>query len=333
MVMGRACTVFAVVALLLVGCRNKGGPPTPTPSESEASTVVAQPPSPVASAAVEPSVSSGTILRIITYNILASPVFIALRRDAIVALLDELDADIVALQEVPSWMVEALTNPASKLARYRHTERDGAPFVPGGQLILSRHPIGETKAAVLPGRQRRTVLIATVEVAGHPITVATSHMESFLEDGPIRAAQLDVIFGMLSAAEHAIFLGDFNFGDGEEPDTAHLDPSYVDLWQATRPDDPGFTWNNDQNPMAGLGAFAGEPNRRLDRVLVRSPRLKPKSIRIIGDEPAGERVLAARERMMIQPAERVPKGHDEPTIAVFPSDHYGLVAELAIAAP
>ncbi|MEQ9324547.1 MAG: endonuclease/exonuclease/phosphatase family protein, partial [Polyangiaceae bacterium] len=256
----RAVLVIALVATLLSGCRNAGdpapastaSPPSdqPTPSEPSAQRGPAPPSS---------SVTSSSTLRIVTYNILASPIFAALRRDAIVALLDDLDADIVALQEVPSWMVDALTNPASQLARYRHTERDGAPFVPGGQLVLARHPITRTAAAVLPGRQRRTVLVATVEVAGHAITVATSHMESFLDDGPTRSEQLDVVFEMLAPAEHGVFLGDFNFGDGEQPETGRLAPRYVDVWRVLHPGDPGFTWNNDQNPMAGIGAFAGEP--------------------------------------------------------------------------
>ena len=227
-------------------------------------------------------------------------------------------------------MVDALTNPASQLARYRHTERDGAPFVPGGQLVLARHPITRTAAAVLPGRQRRTVLVATVEVAGHAITVATSHMESFLDDGPTRSEQLDVVFEMLAPAEHGVFLGDFNFGDGEQPETGRLAPRYVDVWRVLHPGDPGFTWNNDQNPMAGIGAFAGEPNRRLDRVLVRSPLLRPRSIRIIGNTPVGERVLTLRDRAIIEPPDRRTSDSGEPTIAVFPSDHYGLLAELAL---
>lgn len=326
--------LLAIVALLalLVGCRSQPEPPTPTTSASTAPPVASSGSASASSVTRPPRAAEGR-LRIVTYNILATPIFPTLRRAAIVALLDRLDADIVALQEVSSWMVDALTNPASELARYRHTEKDGAPFLPGGQLILSRHPIVDTKAAVLVGNQRRTVLLATIDVKGLPVTVATTHMESFLEDGAIRAQQLDAVFGMLTSADHAIFLGDLNFGDGEQPETAHLDPGYVDVWRAKHSDDPGFTWNNDQNPMARIGAFEGEPNRRLDRILIRSSRLSPAAIRIVGNEPAGDRLLTVRDRMMIQPITRVPSDPDEPTFAIFPSDHYGLMADLAIAAP
>jgi len=322
--------VIAIVLSVLGGCRSHPDPPTTTATAR----ATAAPPVVGKATATSPTpdatTPSRTTVRLLTYNVLATPIFPELRLEAIVALLDEADADIVALQEVPSWMVKALTAPDGKLARYRHTTDDGAPFLPGGQLILARHPIVATRAALLPGKQRRTVLVATVDVAGTSITVATSHMESFLEDGPMRAQQLDVIFPMLAAADHAVFMGDFNFGDGAQPETEHLDAGFTDVWRALHPDAPGFTWRNDENPMAGIGAFVGEPNRRLDRILVRSARLTPKAIRIVGNEPAGQRVLATRERMMIEPPDKRRPDDGEPTIAVFPSDHYGLLAELAV---
>ena len=144
----------------------------------------------------------------------------------------------------------------------------------------------------------------TVELPTGPITVATTHAESFLEDGPTRAQQLEVIFGRLAGSGDALVLGDFNFGDGE-PEEARVPAEYVDLWRALRPDEPGFTWDIERSEMARVGSFPGEPSRRLDRIYLRSQRTRGRSIEIIGDQP-------------VHPGRR----------ELFPSDHFGLAATL-----
>jgi endonuclease/exonuclease/phosphatase family metal-dependent hydrolase len=267
-------------------------------------------------------------LRLLTYNVLASPVFPRLRLRALNRVLAESKADVIALQEVADWMVSPLTEAAWVKNGYRVTRRDGEPFAPGGQLILSRHAIADTAAMTLPGKQRRTLLVAEVVIDGWTLAVGTTHMESFLEDGPVRAKQLDTAFALLRRNENAVLMGDLNFGDGEQPETSHLDAGYLDLWKALRPQDEGFTWDIDGNPLAQFGAFAGEPSRRLDRILVRSPQLRPSSIVVVGDGSVGERVLSHRDRKLIEPPERSKPDAGEPTIAVFPSDHYGLLATL-----
>src|SRR5690606_23614534 len=128
----------------------------------------------------------------------------------------------------------------------------------------------------------------------------------------IRAAQLDEIFAELGRERDdpgvvaTVFCGDLNFGDGEQPDTAHLDPEFVDLWTTLRPGEPGFTWDIEHSAMARLGSFVGEPSRRLDRILLRSRGFAPAAIEIIGDRP-------------VEPADR----------GLFPSDHFGLIGEIA----
>ena len=121
--------------------------------------------------------------------------------------------------------------------------------------------------------------------------------------GPIRARQLALIFKTLAPFKSAIFLGDFNFGDGEEPETSQLNRGYTDLWLALQDGEPGFTWNIEKSEMARKGSFVGERSRRLDRILLRSKRYKPATIRIIGDQAVAPEI--------------------------FPSDHFGLVATIA----
>lgn len=246
-------------------------------------------------------------LTLLTYNVLADPVGAKKRIPPLLKLLDESDADIIALQEVAPWFMKMLLSEewvAKK--RYQFTKAGKKILMPGGQLILSKHPIERAIFRILPGRQRRTVLVATLRINGRRLDVATTHMESYLEDGPVRAKQLDVIFPLVKEADDAVFLGDFNFGDGEKPDSDHLAKEYVDLWLALKGNKPGFTWNIEVSDMTRKGSFPGEPSRRIDRILVRSKGWTPKEIHIIGDQPV------------------IPGSKD-----LFPSDHFGLFGTLA----
>lgn len=241
----------------------------------------------------------------LTYNVLADPVEVELRIPRLLEVMRDQDADLLALQEVAPWFVDVLDRDGW-LRDYEAAHIDGRLALPNGQMILSRFPITRSRARRLSGRQGRTVLVSEIALGqGDMFVLATTHMESYLEDGPIRAKQLDEIFADL-APETAptLFAGDLNFGDGEQPDTAHLDPAFVDLWTRLHPSDPGFTWNIERSPMAAAGSFVGEPSRRLDRMLLRGSSWAPNTIEIIGD--------------------RSVTGHP----ALFPSDHFGLVAEL-----
>jgi endonuclease/exonuclease/phosphatase family metal-dependent hydrolase len=104
----------------------------------------------------------------------------------------------------------------------------------------------------------------------------------------------------------AVLLGDFNFGDGENPESMHLKTEYVDVWHVTNPDEKGFTWNIEKSSMAKKGSFPGEVSRRLDRILVKSKRLNPQKTEIIGNQPVNK------------------------NSSVFASDHFGLLSQLVV---
>lgn len=245
-------------------------------------------------------------LALLTYNVLADPVSAKRRIPPLLKLLDESDADIIALQEVAPWFMKMLLAEKWVSEKGYHFTKDGQRILmPGGQLIMSKHKIEKATWRILPGRQRRTVLVATLRINGRRMDVATTHMESYLEDGPTRAKQLDAIFPLLKDADDAVFLGDFNFGDGEKPDTDHLDKNYTDMWLALKAKKPGFTWNIETSDMARKGSFPGEKSRRIDRILLRSKGWTPKAIEIIGDQP-------------------VAPGNKN----LFPSDHFGLIGTL-----
>jgi len=239
----------------------------------------------------------------VTYNVLADPVGVRRRIPALMKLLEQSGADVIALQEVAPWLLGTLGR-QGWVRHYHVTRFHGRVTAPGGQMILSRFPILRSSSHVLPGKQRRTVVIARLKIGDHTVAVATTHMESYLEDGPIRARQLDRIFALVKGEDNAVVLGDLNFGDGEQPETAHLHKRYQDLWLVLEPGKPGYTWDNERSEMARRGAFPKEKSRRLDRILVRAEGYRPSSVRIIGNEP----VAGSRE--------------------LFPSDHFGLVGEI-----
>lgn len=247
----------------------------------------------------------------LSYNVLADEIAVDRRIPALMRAMERARPDLLALQEVAPWFMDQIAS-TRWLSELELAQIDGRPARPNGQLIASRLPTSATRFRRLPGAQGRTVLITHVELgAGERMCVATTHMESFLEDGPIRAAQLDAIFAELAAERDdpgvvaTVFCGDLNFGDGEQPDSAHLDPDFVDLWTALRPGDPGLTWNIERSEMARQGSFVGEPSRRLDRILLRSRSWRPAAIEIIGDQP-------------VEPGDR----------SLFPSDHFGLIGEI-----
>ena len=284
--------IGAAVMGVLPGCRCAPGQETPAAKGPDV---------PSASAALGGSRGPG--LRLVTYNVLADPVLLTERIPALFSLLAGANADIIALQEVAPWFVQLL-DAETWPNGYHVSKLGGERAFPGGQYLLSRYPILACAAEVLPGRQQRTALYGDIDVKGTVLRVATTHMESYLEDGPVRSVQLDRMFGRLRDAEHAVLLGDLNFGDGE-PESSHIGNGYEDLWLALHPGQPGHTWDIDKSDLARDGSFPGEPSRRLDRVLLRSSVWRGEAISILGDQP----VYPGRKD-------------------VFPSDHFGLTADL-----
>jgi poly(A) polymerase len=102
---------------------------------------------------------------------------------------------------------------------------------------------------------------------------------------------LDGILGPGDGAEAPdwLLLGDFNFGD-EGPGERLAQADLVDVWRALRPGEPGYTFDPARNPWAALTSTSGL-SRRLDRVLLRSPRSSwvPREIALVGEEvPASD---------------------------------------------
>ncbi|TNE50174.1 MAG: hypothetical protein EP343_09595 [Deltaproteobacteria bacterium] len=268
-------------------------------------------------------------LKFVTYNVLADRHFQQQRTQGLIRILKASNADVIALQEAAGWFLIPLLQTSWVKKHYHMSRYRGRPVAPGGQFLLSKYPIARTFWDILPGPQRRAALFAELKVNGRSLAVATTHMESPLEDGPIRARQLDRMFQLLKKYDDAVLLGDFNFGDGEQPDTQHLDSSYTDVWTLLMKGKPGYTWDIPGNPLAKVGSFKGERNRRLDRILVRSKRWRATSVRRLGMKAIGQgkwygSPLYQTGNKAIDEAHR-----NGLMMKIFPSDHYGLVGTLS----
>lgn len=168
----------------------------------------------------------------------------------------------------------------------------------------------------LPGRMGRYAQIMRFrfiprEMAeGHLIQIVNLHLESYLEDGPIRVKQLKAIRPYLK--KPSIILGDFNFGDGPEakPEKEALPDGYQDSWQLIYGSKPGYTWNQEENPLSDLFKFDGEKSRRIDFILFNADEWLVEHVQLAGTK-------------------KVLKYKDEP---IPPSDHYAVVADFQVPA-
>jgi len=245
-------------------------------------------------------------LSVLTYNVLADPVHKELRINAINSIIQKENPDIVCLQEVAPWVLIELQKNGFFEA-YKVSVHQDRPLSPRGLLVAIRKDFGELGTysfGPIGGRQGRHYLIQQIrhQKIG-TLTVATTHLESFLEDSEIRKQQLDLIFSKLGDFEKVIFAADFNYGDDAIIEPKAIPQGYQDTWKLVNPKDPGFTWNIERSEMARRGSFPNEKSRRIDHIYAKG-HSKVSECRIVGDNP-------------IQGS-------------IFPSDHFGLMCLIVV---
>ena len=247
--------------------------------------------------------TGGARITVATFNIWFDPYHARARHEAILGLLEARRPDVIALQEVTSDSLALVMSTPWIRARYQPSDVDGRTLDRYGVVLLSRLPARRMTLLPLPSGMGRKLLVFELEVDGLTVHVATVHLES-LKESDARGVQLGVIFAHLEATEHAIVMGDFNFCSSWAEENARIGPEYVDVWPAVHPDDPGYTEDPTVNRMRHQRKNP-EKRVRFDRILVKSPVLRPLDVELVGTQP-------------ISP--------DLPD--VFPSDHFGLFAAL-----
>lgn len=266
-------------------------------------------------------------VRIVTWNLWWRYGSWRERRAAIAAELRRAAPDICGLQEVWS---ESGENLAASLAgelglHYAYAPSPapgkwqrtlGDPTVGIGNAVLSRWPIAESEVRRLPAGDEpdegRVVLYASIDSPSGRIPVFTTHLNSAWGQSALRRQQVAAVAEFMQEKTGAfppILTGDFNaLPDYDEIRclTGKTPPPVrgfvlLDAWAYARPLEPGWTWDR-RNPHV---AATLEPDARIDYVFTGLP-----------DATGHGHIL------------RADLIGTEPMDGIWPSDHFGVLADL-----
>lgn len=242
------------------------------------------------------------------------------RLPLIIDTLRATDADVICLQEV--WVTDDDSSAARIAAAlgHHHVVAADAEFEPGvrfGNAVLCGWPITSHEQRRLTHGvkfdEQRIALRADVDGPRGTLQVFTTHLNWRFDHSDVRQAQVREVARFVEESKPRtyppIVAGDFN----AEPHSVEVELLtgqrttgvdglvLVDAWRATHPGEAGFTWDN-ANPYV---ASQLEWNRRIDYVFAGWPKQRgagnPLRCELLGTTPTGD---------------------------VWPSDHYGLVADL-----
>jgi endonuclease/exonuclease/phosphatase family metal-dependent hydrolase len=263
---------------------------------------------------------------VLTYNMLSRDHADGPRRQGIVRQgLLELQPDIVALQEVTrgAGVDQARELLGDDLTILNHPAE---PPDPVGACLATRWPVAAVNSLDLHvgpdaiGLPWAAAVAAEVELPPSIGSVLVVHYkpnwqltaEALRERQAVATARW--IEGLVAGRpdQPVVVLGDFDAA----PDAASLrfwtgrqslngiSVRYEDAWQVCHPGVPGLTFDP-RNPLVRAGEMKLERGRRIDYILVRSglhgPALDVAACRVVFDQPVD---------------------------GVWPSDHYGLLADL-----
>ncbi|WNI23041.1 poly(A) polymerase [Streptomyces sp. ITFR-16] len=222
------------------------------------------------------------------------------RRPLLLDALRAADADVIALQEAEPALLDLLLGCAWVRDGYvLATEPSGHDIPDHGLLLLSRLPVRE--AGLHAFGPHKAVAAAVLESAEGPVTVAVTHLSSdhSPEGATRRDTELaDLAAGLAAVEGELLLVGDFNDGGGLPG--ARL--AMTDAWSEVHgPADRTPTFDPSVNPLAAVSSLSGRVSR-LDRVLLRTERLRARTATLTGDTP-------------------------DPT-GLYVSDHYGVRVEL-----
>jgi endonuclease/exonuclease/phosphatase family metal-dependent hydrolase len=187
-----------------------------------------------------------------------------------------------------------------------------------GNAVASRWPIAAREELALPDSgdgEKRAALSVTLDSPHGPLGFTVTHLNWRLDHGWIRERQVQALCELALRRRPQrgfppILVGDFNAEPGSDEiryvtgraSREGRSVCFLDAWERAGAGGDGITWSN-RNPYARTEC---EPERRIDYVFVGLPRQR---------EGRGE-VLDCRVVC------------HEPRGGVWPSDHFGVYAEL-----
>ena len=233
--------------------------------------------------------------------------------------------DVIGLQEVLHHDGLGPNQAEEIAAGLGYETRYGGAWEVGGGLwfgnaVLSRFPIAASEVVPLPtaGEEGRSLLATTIDAPSGALPLFVTHLNWKLHHGAARVRQVVEIAGAVERLAPTsaggfppILVGDFN----AEPASDEIrflsgyhavggKSVYFADCHLVRGEGAGHTFVPRKNPYA---AVTHEPDRRLDYVFVRGPD------RRLRGEPLACRVVL-----------------DESDDGVWPSDHFGVLAEISI---
>jgi endonuclease/exonuclease/phosphatase family metal-dependent hydrolase len=264
----------------------------------------------------------GATLKILTINIWNRQGPWEARRALLKAGIEALAPDVVGVQEVMSDGSHTLAHEIGD--GYEVAFGVARPLSGGiafGNAVMSRFPITKSEVVPLPNAdtdESRSMLMCELQTPEGPLPFCCTHLAWKFHHGYVREQQ---VLALARAIKDklpirgdvlpAILTGDFNarpdateirFLGGRhalEGTSTYLADCFEEVGEG-----PGYTYDARNNPYAALTA---EAPRRIDYVFARGP-----------DEHHRGRPLSARVVL-----DRVEDG-------VAPSDHYGVLAEIAM---
>lgn len=208
--------------------------------------------------------------------------------------------------------------------RYLLSDVDGRTFVDGPQsygvvmLIEKSLDLQRLQAISFPTQQGRQLLLAQIQLRNEIVLVGTVHLESAQKNKDFRSRQLETcqtIFNRLAMNRPnvtCLLMGDFNFGARGFENTQQMNilHGWTDLWPTLKgPNNPGNT----------------RRRARLDRIMFYSSYVNPTRIRIIGNRPIGQNLEKGNFSSNAWHSFR--SDHQKKMTDIFPSDHFGLMAD------
>jgi endonuclease/exonuclease/phosphatase family metal-dependent hydrolase len=269
-------------------------------------------------------------VRVLTLNLFGRHARWPERRRVLADGLRDLRPDVIAFQE--AIVADGYDQVADLLDPGFHVVHQARGLLGDGNhgaSIASRWPLAAVHEADLHVTPKTadypcTTLAAEI-LAPEPLgpLLLVNHAPSYSPDAELErelqavAAARFVERLLDGRAHHVILAGDLNAGPEASSvrflcarqSLGGMSVCYRDAWEAANPDDPGLTFSP-RNPLVTHGDWPREPSRRIDYLLVRGAECGP-----------------------TLDVHRCALAFDEPVHGVWLSDHFGVVADLAVPQP
>ena len=224
------------------------------------------------------------------------------RLPAIVEQLRQCDADIIAIQEATPDLLELLLSQGWVRDYYVSDSIAAETIQPFGNLLLSRLPFTAVEHEF---SAHKKAMIGNWFINSELLQVAVVHLTSSRAKNSAekRKYQLTTLLNHLyKQSGNYLIVGDFNTRNNLQ-EVANIS-NFIDVWQELRPDEAGYTFDPQINPLAKLMSLEGEA-ARFDRIL-------------LSDENGGW----VADNVNLFACEPVENTQD----TIYPSDHFGIRA-------